>query len=463
MDNSLFQIQQLTEFREWSDGRKGCLLYVPNPIDYNDIYGGAVYLIDSSFRKILRHKKFNTLRTSEITKLNDSNRIVAGFGALILSAVANDSNWGDSYSQIQELWDEYQEPLIMYETEMHIILYQCELWMKRQENIYSEFLNKHDAYNRIHQSVKNALIRALIKAINDEDESNLSGFTPHVKIEDKELPHKNIQYASYYYGDKSFRLSEDTNIQIFGYTARVINHALKRYVGNAFIDADTFENAIHILYDTLTGVPENLSFKDIVFRWKTALRNSEQPRYIEKKEERVRNYLATEDEYMLASKEKQDKMVIDYIFQNELEYFNLNNPILKYFSKEQMEMIIAQVRDFFMILLTRLKGSAYYAKRLNNIENLFGSIISEHQPVEQFTKFRYILSDEKEKIIVIHKRIELYLNSPSKLRDELKKLNREHLVSLPIDNPTEIIREVNRIWGEKTLNERSFVTTWGRN
>lgn len=77
-------------------------------------------------------------------------------------------------------------------------------------------------------------------------------------------------------------------------------------------------------------------------------------------------------------------------------------------------------------------------------------------------KFKYIITDDKKEIRKIHKRIELRLSSPAGLRDELKLLQKEGLVSLPMENPTEIIREVMITWGERAAKERSFVTTWGR-
>lgn len=77
-------------------------------------------------------------------------------------------------------------------------------------------------------------------------------------------------------------------------------------------------------------------------------------------------------------------------------------------------------------------------------------------------KFMYIISDDDDEIIKIHKRIEMYILSPAKLRDELIRLQEEKLVSLPMDNPTAIIRAIRRIWGKDAPKERSFVTTWGR-
>lgn len=78
------------------------------------------------------------------------------------------------------------------------------------------------------------------------------------------------------------------------------------------------------------------------------------------------------------------------------------------------------------------------------------------------TKFKYIISDDRKEIAKIHKRIELHLASPAELRDELVRLQNEALVSLPMENPTAIIRAIYEVWGEDEPKERSFVTTWGR-
>jgi hypothetical protein len=78
------------------------------------------------------------------------------------------------------------------------------------------------------------------------------------------------------------------------------------------------------------------------------------------------------------------------------------------------------------------------------------------------SKFKYIISDDEQEILKIHKRIEIYLSSPAKLRDELRRLQDEALMALPMENPTAIVRELQRVWGDKAPKEGSFKTTWGR-
>ena len=90
------------------------------------------------------------------------------------------------------------------------------------------------------------------------------------------------------------------------------------------------------------------------------------------------------------------------------------------------------------------------------------TITREGEPKKNAGKFRYILTDDKKEIRKIHKRIEKHLDSPAGLRDELLQLQQEGLVSLPLGRPTEIIREVRRLWEDAAPEERTFVTTWGR-
>ncbi len=86
----------------------------------------------------------------------------------------------------------------------------------------------------------------------------------------------------------------------------------------------------------------------------------------------------------------------------------------------------------------------------------------EEMSKKSSSKFQYIIVDDEKEILIIHKRIEVHLSSPAKLRDELRRLQEEGLVALPMENPTAIVRELQRIWGSKAPKEGSFKTTWGR-
>lgn len=86
----------------------------------------------------------------------------------------------------------------------------------------------------------------------------------------------------------------------------------------------------------------------------------------------------------------------------------------------------------------------------------------EKKHEKPFVKFAFIITDDKNEILKIHKRIELYLSSPAQLRDELRRLQSEGLVALPMESPTQILRELQKVWGDKAPKLGSFKTTWGR-
>ncbi len=121
------------------------------------------------------------------------------------------------------------------------------------------------------------------------------------------------------------------------------------------------------------------------------------------------------------------------------------------------------MRDQHRVMNAVAKDMPKIQMQINNfIKITRAGEIEEEDDMDEPMKFKYILSDDWGAINEIHRRIELHLSSPAELRDELRKLQKENIVSLPMDKPTEIIREVIRIWGYKAPKERSFVTTWGR-
>lgn len=91
-----------------------------------------------------------------------------------------------------------------------------------------------------------------------------------------------------------------------------------------------------------------------------------------------------------------------------------------------------------------------------------GAETKEEKHKKQFIKFAFIITDEMNEILKIHKRIEMCLSSPSKLREELRSLHNDKVLALPLQKPTEIARELQRVWGDKAPKVGSFKTTWGR-
>ena len=135
------------------------------------------------------------------------------------------------------------------------------------------------------------------------------------------------------------------------------------------------------------------------------------------------------------------------------EIFNeLDSEFYKCFVEEELKMDNPKA---FQSLKARFEDLKEYTFSVMRIEE-------DREPHPHNEKFQYIISDDDNEILKVHKRIEMFLISPAKLRDELLRLQSEGLVSLPMDNPTAIIREVKRFWSDKAPKERSFVTTWSR-
>lgn len=76
MDESLFTTRQLTEYREWPDGRKGCLFYIEGG-------SGSICILDTPLRKLDKLKLFKKLSTQEVMSSFQNEPVVSGFGALL--------------------------------------------------------------------------------------------------------------------------------------------------------------------------------------------------------------------------------------------------------------------------------------------------------------------------------------------------------------------------------------------
>ena len=114
MDESLFTTRQLTEYRRWPDGRKGCLFYIPDHSWANGPTRGAIYILNSPWRKEDEIGEFNQLHQIESKALDDAHCIIRGFGALLYSL-----KWKkNDIVRAKELWNQYCEWIYQDYTEI---------------------------------------------------------------------------------------------------------------------------------------------------------------------------------------------------------------------------------------------------------------------------------------------------------------------------------------------------------
>lgn len=99
MDESLFTTRQLTEYRKWPDGRKGCLFYIGEG-------SGSICIIDTPLRRLDKFRLFKKLCNQEVMSLYNNESVVSGFGALLFKLMITTNPISLDY---EELWKQYEE------------------------------------------------------------------------------------------------------------------------------------------------------------------------------------------------------------------------------------------------------------------------------------------------------------------------------------------------------------------
>ena len=175
-----------------------------------------------------------------------------------------------------------------------------------------------------------------------------------------------------------------------------------------------------------------------------------------------------------------EEYIYSYLYNMECEAMNdfFHSAFLRYMTKNQLDAFQGYGKRFVEYLTLNYPISYSSSHRITDIlgkdlppiqvtiQNDIKVTHANEQPQKAkpkpVGKFKYIISDDRKEIEKIHKRIELYLSSPAKLRDELRRLQGEDLVALPMENPTAIVRALQQVWGDRAPKEGSFKTTWGR-
>ncbi len=276
-------------------------------------------------------------------------------------------------------------------------------------------------------------------------------------------------------------LSEPAKIQVHGFIAAVINLAMYQYWEKRWMEYD-FTNLetmtiIAQAYKDSRPIREVMPIEKLSFALPISVIDLCKA-YMDAFESIILKVFKYRSDLPIECSDSEDAYTYIYACeQDSLDDF-LHSELYQHLTYEQKRGIYGYAKRFSewfiktynITMLSQHRIMNAIAKDMPQIQmqiNNFVKVthagdIEENDNMDEPMKFKYILTDDWGVIGDIQRRIELHLSSPAELRDELRKLESEKLVSLPMDKPTEIIREVIKMWGNKAPKERSFVTTWGR-
>ena len=421
MDESLFTTRQLTEYREWPDGRKGCLFYIPKLQKFDAEEFGGIYLVKSTFRKLDKIGEFNQLHEAELQALNQDDCIIANFGAFLYSV---EFDWAaeKNYDTVIDYWHDYCEWMNQFQTpeedEWDRLFPESRLWLQRNK----DFLTAYTGYRR--DSFKQYLFdRIVLNEVMKKMSSTYDwmwNVSPYIqipnktgatyKIEGNDLPEKKdaklysdqlgkqypIQYYIYrdskkialtrcheefhllWYDNKKdclvpiLEYSEEDGDIISGFPAMFTNFIASHWVYEQIINSSEPDVRTKLLLKSFSPSESSIDIGALEFSF-----------FGMDCEEVYKNYikiLLKNAEYAgkakshdpLDSEQRKQWRYYATAFDIEKSLYELGQDIYVYLSNEQAETLRTYTRDFFRYLLKMIEGSEFYEEELQAFNELFG-------------------------------------------------------------------------------------------
>ena len=137
-----FFTRQLTEYRVWPTGDKGCLFYVADARFGDEKSHGAVYIIDAPWREGDEVGVINTLHQTELRTLPSLRPVIKGFAAYLLTQ--DSSKWVEEQKILNKWWSAYCRWCDKGQTEnineTEYILEECLNWDMRTKEVMACYL-----------------------------------------------------------------------------------------------------------------------------------------------------------------------------------------------------------------------------------------------------------------------------------------------------------------------------------
>lgn len=351
MGTKLFKTRQLTDYREWSDGRKGCLFYVADNDNPTEKGRAAIFLIDAPWRELDSIGEYDHLHRKEIKSINCDNYIIGGFWAFLLRQGC--ASWMNETSLIEQYWQTYCQHYYDPDEYYHwkYIQPECMYWIRRNKKIMDDYLTKQELPRTLnydaHQMIRWKLERKRLNAF-----LSMKEYLPIIAFCDNGLLREAV------YDPYCFRIVEkDTEkVLVNGYLALLINFAAAKRIINDFWKEKNLDKGLPTLINRLNQ-KEAIDIKDIENPFFMSARDHLQKMYLEDRLGTVRISFNDDTNYRLDDQNGQKARKYDRLFRWELQDLNENKGFFEYMNPEHLADIKQLMRDFLTSILIEIKDA----------------------------------------------------------------------------------------------------------
>jgi hypothetical protein len=351
MDESLFTTRQLTEYRMWPDGRKGCLFYVAETDNPFENGRAAVFRIEAPWREGDSIGEHDHLHHKEIESICRENYIIGGFWAFLLRQEC--ALWMNETRLLEQYWQTYCQHYYDQDEYYHwkYIQHECVYWTQRNIILMDDYLCQQKLPRTFnydaHQMIRWKLERKRLNAF-----WSMKEYLPIISFADNETLLEAV------YEPNSFRIVEKgtEKVLINGYLSLLINFAAAKRIINDFWKEKNLDKGLPPLINRLNQ-KEAIDIKDIENPFFMSAREHLQKMYIEDRLETARISFNADTNYRLDDESGQKARRYDRLLRWELEDLKINKKLYKYLNPEHLADIKQLTRDLLTSILIEIKNA----------------------------------------------------------------------------------------------------------
>lgn len=373
LTKSIFQTHQLSRYREWSIDKYSCLFYVADSPAEDERARGAVYLIDSSFRKGDKVGEYDKLHRSEIDALSNTQPVLKGFAAFLFTQDCN--KWLENREILHTWWKLYYEwclearPRSGFETEY--ILQECRNWTARIEDVIERHLSDR-AKISLFRSALLYVIKDVFCRNTDSVYDQMKKWHPYISVRSSKS--NSVEHIQFDYsvnamkrGDKAF---------VYGIQAGILQYSAIQYAMQEIGRLQSLDRMVELLMSECGNVlsvekikiPEyNKDFAETLYEF--TLKRS--------REIYERTYKLDMSSFMLSEKE------IELGFISKLCELELNRSRKKeldsYMSAENIQNMRSLVKGYLVYLFEHMNGYKYISNLFAELETEFPELRKNNQ------------------------------------------------------------------------------------